>query len=51
VQPITITIDAVRALTNGLHAGNLPWQSALWSVVILMVSMAIAVRKYRRRAR
>jgi ABC-2 type transport system permease protein/oleandomycin transport system permease protein len=51
VQPVTITIDAVRALTNGLPAGDLPWQSALWSVVILMVSMAIAVRKYRRRAR
>jgi ABC-2 type transport system ATP-binding protein len=51
VQPITITIDAVRALTNGLPAGDLPWQSALWSVVILLVSMAIAVRKYRRGAR
>jgi hypothetical protein len=51
VQPVTITIDAVRALTNGLPAGDLPWQSALWSVVILLVSMAIAVRKYRRGAR
>jgi ABC-2 type transport system ATP-binding protein len=51
VQPVTITIDAVRALTNGLPAGELPWQSALWSVVILLVSMAIAVRKYRRGAR
>jgi ABC transporter DrrB family efflux protein len=51
VQPITITIDAVRALTNGLPAGDLPRQSALSSVVILLVSMAIAVRKYRRGAR
>jgi ABC-2 type transport system ATP-binding protein len=51
VQPVTITIDAVRALTNGLPAGDLPWQSALWSVVILLVSMAIAVRKYQRGAR
>ncbi len=51
VQPVTMTIDAVRALTNGLPAGDLPWQSALWSVVILLVSMAIAVRKYRLGAR
>ena len=51
VQPITMTIDAVRALTNGLPAGDLPWQSALWSVVILLVSMAIAVRKYQLGAR
>jgi ABC transporter DrrB family efflux protein len=50
-QPVTITIDAVRALTNGLPAGDLPWQSALWSVVILLVSMAIAVTRYRRGAR
>jgi ABC-2 type transport system ATP-binding protein len=51
VQPVTVTINAVRALTNGLPAHGWPWQSLAWSTAILLVSAGFAVLRYRDIAR
>ncbi len=48
VQPITVTINAVRALTNGLPAHDWPLQSLAWSMAILLLSGGFAVIWYRR---
>jgi ABC-2 type transport system permease protein len=48
VQPITRAADTVRALTQGGPvATNLIW-TLLWSIAILAVFAALAVRRYRR---
>jgi ABC transporter DrrB family efflux protein len=46
-QPVSITIDAVRALLQGEPTHNWVWQSLAWSVGILVVFFAIAVHLYR----
>ena len=50
-QPVTVTINAVRALTNGLPTHGWIWQSLLWSSVILLLSASFAVVRYRNTAR
>jgi len=50
-QPVTVTINAVRALTNGLPAQNWIWQSVIWSTLILLLSAGFAVLRYRNTAR
>ena len=47
-QPVTTTINAVRALTSGHPVHHWLWQSLLWSAGILLVSATLAVRQYRR---
>ena len=47
-QPITVTINAVRALTSGRPVHHWIWQSLLWSAGILLLSATLAVRQYRR---
>jgi ABC-2 type transport system permease protein len=55
-QPVTVMIDAVRALTGGARAEALLGhpasyfvvRSLLWSAAILLVFGAIAVARYRR---
>jgi ABC-2 type transport system permease protein len=47
VQPVSVTVDAVRALVSGAPAGHWLWQSLLWTAGILTTFVALAVRKYR----
>ncbi len=46
-QPVSITINAVRALLQGEPTHNWVWQSLVWSAGILFVFFTIAVRLYR----
>ncbi len=46
-QPVSITINAVRALLQGEPTHNWVWQSLAWSTAILVVFFTIAVRLYR----
>jgi ABC transporter DrrB family efflux protein len=46
-QPVSITINAVRALLQGEPTHHWVWQSFAWSLGILVVFFTIAVRLYR----
>jgi ABC-2 type transport system permease protein/oleandomycin transport system permease protein len=48
VNPITISVDAMRALALGGPTATHVWQSLAWTVGILVVFVPLAVRKYRR---
>ena len=47
-QPVSVTVGAVRALTQGTAAGTLPLTSVAWSLGILAVAAPLAVTLYRR---
>jgi ABC-2 type transport system permease protein len=55
-QPLTYMVDAVRALTLGSHAqallghpgGYFVARAAIWALAILVLSLPVAVAKYRR---
>jgi ABC-2 type transport system permease protein/oleandomycin transport system permease protein len=47
VNPITTTVDAMRALWLGASAGNDVWGAAAWALAISAVFAALAVRRYR----
>jgi ABC transporter DrrB family efflux protein len=47
-QPVSVTANAVRALTIGGPTASYVWQSIAWCVGILVVFAPIAVRLYRR---
>jgi ABC-2 type transport system permease protein/oleandomycin transport system permease protein len=47
-QPVSVTADAVRALTVGGPTSSLVLKSILWSVAILAIFAPIAVRLYRK---
>jgi len=46
-QPVSITINAVRALLQGEPTHSWVWQSLAWSAGIFVVFFALAVRLYR----
>jgi ABC-2 type transport system permease protein/oleandomycin transport system permease protein len=46
-QPLSVTVDAVRALLEGGPVYHWLWQSIAWCVGILSVFFLIAVRLYR----
>ena len=46
-QPVSITIDAVRALLQGEPTNDWVWQSLVWSAGIFLVFFLISVRLYR----
>ncbi len=46
-QPVSLTINAVRALLQGEPTHHWVWQSLAWSVGILVVFFVTAVRLYR----
>jgi ABC-2 type transport system permease protein/oleandomycin transport system permease protein len=48
VQPVSVTINAVRALTEGGPVVHWLWQSVAWTVAILAVFVPLAVRQYRK---
>jgi ABC-2 type transport system permease protein/oleandomycin transport system permease protein len=48
VQPISVTINAVRALLEGGPVFHWLWQCLAWTIGILAVCITLAVTKYRR---
>jgi ABC-2 type transport system permease protein/oleandomycin transport system permease protein len=48
VNPITITVDAVRGLFIGTPYGNDAWLSLAWSVGLTLVFAWLSVSRYRR---
>ena len=50
VNPISIVVDAMRALWLGTPAGNNVWGAVVWSFVLIAIFAPIAVAKYRRAA-
>jgi ABC-2 type transport system permease protein/oleandomycin transport system permease protein len=48
VQPFSVTISAVRALTQGGPTAHFVWQSAAWIVGIGIVFGALAIAEYRK---
>ncbi|HWS45953.1 MAG TPA: ABC transporter permease [Acidimicrobiia bacterium] len=48
-QPVSVTINAVRALVNGGPTAKYVLGSILWSVGIIAVAAPLAVRVYRRK--
>jgi ABC transporter DrrB family efflux protein len=48
VQPVSVTVNAVRALTQGGPVYHWLWQSLAWTIGILVVFIPLAVRQYRR---
>ena len=47
-SPITYTVDAVRALWLGGDSGDALFYSLLWSGVLLLVFIPLAIRSFRR---
>jgi ABC transporter DrrB family efflux protein len=48
-QPVSVTIGAVRALTQGGPAWHWAWQSLAWTAALLVILVPAAVGLYRRR--
>jgi len=51
VQPMTQVIDTVRGLLSGTAIGPSAWNAVVWSVAIIVASVALAVLLFRRRTR
>ena len=47
-QPVSATVNAVRALTIGGPTAHYVWAALAWDVGILAVFVTISVRLYRR---
>jgi ABC-2 type transport system permease protein/oleandomycin transport system permease protein len=50
VNPVSVVVDAMRALWLGQPAGNSIWLAVVWCVVLIAVFAPLAVGKYRRAA-
>ena len=50
VNPITVVVDAMRALWLGAPAGNSIWGAVVWSIALIVIFAPLAVAKYRRTA-
>ena len=50
VNPITVVVDAMRALWLGAPAGNSIWGAVAWSIALIVIFAPLAVAKYRRTA-
>jgi len=48
VQPVSVTVDAVRALVTGGPVEHWLWQSLVWTAGILVVFALLAVCQYRK---
>lgn len=48
VSPITVTVNSVRALSQGMPVGDNLWQALLWIAGILLLFVPLAVDRYRR---
>ena len=49
-NPVSVVVDAMRALWLGAPAGNSLWLSVVWCIVLIAVFAPLAVAKYRRAA-
>lgn len=49
VNPLSNLADAARGLINGTPLGNSVWITLAWSVGITLVTMPLAVRKFRQK--
>jgi ABC-2 type transport system permease protein/oleandomycin transport system permease protein len=47
-NPITVTVDTLRALFNGTPAGSAGWQMAAWMIGLVAVFLPLSVAKFRR---
>ena len=47
VNPITVVVDAMRALWLGAPAGNSIWGAVAWSIALIVIFAPLAVAKYR----
>ena len=50
VNPITVMVDAMRALWLDAPAGNSIWGAVVWSIALIAIFAPLAVAKYRRTA-
>ncbi len=50
INPITIVVDAMRALWLGVPAGDNVWGAVVWCLALIAIFAPLAVRKYRRTA-
>ena len=50
VNPVSVVVDAMRALWLDAPAGNAVWGAVAWSVAIVAIFAPIAVAKYRKTA-
>jgi len=48
INPITVTVDALRALTLGGPASQHVWQALAWITALLGITIPTAVHRYRR---
>lgn len=48
VNPVTVTVDALRALTLGGPTADHVWQALAWLGALLIIAVPSAVRRYRR---
>jgi ABC-2 type transport system permease protein len=49
-QPVTQTVDSIRALTVGIPLGNHAWYAVAWCVGIIIVCVPLTAYMFRRRA-
>ena len=49
-NPVSVVVDALRALWLGAPAGNSLWLSVVWCVVLIAVFGPLAVARYRKAA-
>jgi ABC transporter DrrB family efflux protein len=49
-NPVSVVVDAMRALWLGAPAGNHVWLAVVWCVALIAVFAPLAVAKYRRAA-
>ena len=47
-QPVTVTVNAIRNLTQGGPVASYTWQALAWCLGILVVFVPLAVRMYRK---
>jgi len=50
INPVTVTVDALRALTLGEPASQHVWQALAWIAALLGITIPSAVYRYRRAA-
>jgi ABC-2 type transport system permease protein/oleandomycin transport system permease protein len=48
VNPVTVTVDTLRALFTGMPPGSAGWQMAAWMIGLVAVFLPLSVRKFRR---
>jgi ABC transporter DrrB family efflux protein len=50
-QPVSVTVNAMRAWFDGTPVGSTAWQSLGWGLAVMAVFLPLAVRMYRRVSR